>query len=162
MDLSKINYREIIHILIGGLIYFVSILFLEMLTRSILDWIFRTTATYGVLAYEEALNAYYIIRLGSIYLPSGFLGGLYTGYKIREKLKLIMIFPCVIGFLLVLLLQYFSGYLISMILASLSDLMKTIIVPIIISLGGSYLGGYTLNWQVEEVTEERISLILKE
>jgi len=133
-----------------------------MLTQSITDWIFRTMAIYGVFAYEEAQNAYYIIRLGSIYLPSGFFGGLYAGYKIKEKLKLILMFPCIIGFLFVLLLQYFSGYLISIFLASPLDLMKIIVIPIIISLGGSYLGGYAINWQVEEVAEEKISLILKE
>ena len=162
MDLSKIDYWKLIHILIGGLTYLVSVLFLEMLVQSTTDWIFRTIGIYGVLAYEEAQNAYYIIKLGTIYLSSGFFGGLYTGYKVKEKLKLIMIFPGIIGFLLVLTLQYFSGYLTLMILTPLSNLAKIIIIPTLISLSGSYLGGYTMNWQVEEVTEEKISLLLEE
>jgi len=162
MDLSKIDYWKLIHILIGGLTYLVGVFFLEMLVRLVADWIFRTTAIYGVLAYEEAQNAYYIIRLGTIYLPSGFFGGLYTGYKIKEKLKLIMMFPSITGFLLVLIIQYFLGYMTLIISASLLNLAKIIAIPFIVSLSGSYLGGYTINWQVEEVVEEKISLLFEE
>jgi len=162
MNLGEIDYWKLIHIVIGGLIYLISVFFLEILVQSITDWIFRTMGIYGVLAYKEAQNAYYIIRLGTIYLSSGFLGGLYTGYKIKEKLKLIMIFPSIIGFLLVFILQYFFGYLTPAVLASLSNSTKIIVAPMLVSLSGSYLGGYTINWEVEEVIEEKISLLLEE
>lgn len=161
MDLSKIDYWKLIHILIGGLTYFVSVFFLEMLLHLAMDWIFRTTAIYGVLAYEEAQNAYYIIRLGSVYLPSGFFGGLYTGYKVKERLKLIIIFPSTAGFLFFFVLQFFLGYIGSAVLTFL-NLAKLIVIPLIVSIFGSYLGGYTINWEVKEVEEEQLSLIFEE
>jgi len=169
MNLGEIDYQKLIHIIIGGLIYLLGVLLLDALVQSIAYWIFRNTGIGGVLAYEEAQNAYYIIILGATYLSSGFLGGLYTGYKIKEKLKLIMMFPSIIGFPLTFIPYYFFGYQVTLFsyltpagLASLSNLTKIIIIPMLISLSGSYLGGYTINWEIEEVVEEKISLLLEE
>lgn len=156
MSPSKIDYWKIFHILIGGAIYFAAIFVLEIVTQSTADWIFRTLGILGVFAFEEAQNAYYVIRLGVIYSASGFFSGLYTGYKVKENLKLIMSFPSLIGFLLMLAINY--GVLLTSF--SLMRITKFVAVPLIVSLIGSYLGGYTVNWQVEEkIKEEKISLM---
>ncbi|MEM1581831.1 MAG: hypothetical protein QXK89_04890 [Candidatus Bathyarchaeia archaeon] len=163
MSLNKIDYRKLIYILISGIIYFATAFTLEMLVQSTLDWIFRTMGISGILAFEDAQNAYYIIRLGIVYLSSGYLGGLYAGYKIKENLKLNMTFPSLIGFLLIFTMQYFLGYSAVLKALSLIGFAKIIAMPLIVSLVGSYLGGYTVNWQVEEKPkEEKISLIFKE
>lgn len=158
MSANELDYRGIaINLLIGGVINFGALIFLDMTVYSIMGWIYRSFGIYGVLAFEEAQNAYYIIRLGTVFLSSGFLGGLYAGYKIKENLRVIMAFPGLIGLLLTLTLQFFLR---TLSIQHIFGLVKNVIIPLMVLVSGSYLGGYTLNWRVEEkLEEERISLI---
>lgn len=163
MSEKELNCRRmIINLLIGGVINFGSIIFLDIILNSTMNWIYKSLGIYGILVYEEALNAYYIIRLGTVFLSSGFIGGLYVGHKVKENLRLIMAFPSFIGLSLTFALQYFLGNraLLMQQLLQLFGLIKVIVIPLLVLLLGSYLGGYTLNWQVEEKPkEEKISLV---
>ncbi|MCX8170675.1 MAG: hypothetical protein N3E47_01705 [Candidatus Bathyarchaeota archaeon] len=158
MSANKLNHRRIIiNLLIGGMINFGALIFLDLTVYSMMDWIYRSLGIYGVLIYEEARNAYYLIRLGTVFLSSGFIGGLYVGYKIKENLKLIMAFPSPTGLSLVILLQFLLGNR-AILTQNVFELVKIFVIPLVISLLGSYLGGYTLNWHVEKKPkEERIS-----
>lgn len=163
MSVKELNYQRIaINLLIGGVINFGVMIFLDIILNSTMNWICRSLGIYGILVYEEALNAYYIIRLGTVFLSSGFIGGLYVGYKVKENLRLIMAFPGLIGLTLVLVLQYFAGNRTSLIqqFLQLFGPIKIVVIPLLVLLLGSYLGGYTLNWQVEEKPkEEKISFV---
>lgn len=163
MSEEKLDYRRItINLLIGGVINFGAIIFLDMILSSTMNWIYRSLGIYGVLVYEEARNAHYMIRLGTVFLSSGFIGGLYVGHKVKENLRLIMAFPGLIGLSLMLVLQYFAGNraLLVQQLFQPFGLVKIVVIPLLVLLLGSYLGGYTLNWQVEEKPEEeKISFI---
>ncbi|MEM1515825.1 MAG: hypothetical protein QXL85_08315 [Candidatus Bathyarchaeia archaeon] len=162
---SETDYRKLaLNSLIGGTILFGAVIFFDMILFSVTNWIYMSMGIMGLSAYDETAIAYYIIKLGTVYLTSGFLGGLYAGYKIRERLKMTMAFPAIVGSLLLLLVvvvQFSLGY------RPLSELdflwlIRNIIVPFLMSLFGSYLGGYTVNWEVEEKPkEERITLIFK-
>jgi len=157
---EKIDPWLIIHMFIGGAICFVTIFVLEGFGASwrLTEWIFKSYGSLGVFIFEEARNGYYLIRLGLIYLPAGFLGGLYLGYKVKEKLKVNMVFPSIIGFTLFLIYLVAVGYPI----IGMENILKGILIPLFTSTSGSYLGGYTLNWHVEDKPkEERISLIFE-
>ncbi|MEM1606891.1 MAG: hypothetical protein QXW55_01375 [Candidatus Bathyarchaeia archaeon] len=163
MSMEKPNYRSItINLLIGGVISFGAMIFLDIILNSTANWIFRSLGIYGILVYEEALNAYYLIRLGTVFLSSGFIGGLYVGHKIKENLRVIMSFPSFIGLSFMFTLQFFAGNraLILQQFSQLFGLVRVIIAPLLMLLLGSYLGGYTLNWQMEEKPkEEKISFL---
>lgn len=157
---EKIDPWLIIHMFIGGAICFVAFFVLEGFGASwrFTEWICKSYGSLGVFIFEEARNGYYLIRLGLIYLPAGFLGGLYLGYKVKEKLKVNMVFPSLIGFALFLIYLVAVGYPIM----GIENILKGILIPLFTSTSGSYLGGYTLNWHVEEKPkEERISLIFE-
>lgn len=157
---EKIDPWLIIHMLISGAICFGIILILDGFGAPwrLTEWIVKSYGSLGVFIFEEARNGYYLIRLGLIYLPAGFLGGFYLGYKVKERLKVNMVFPSVIGFTLFILYLTVVGYQI----VGMEHVLKGILIPLFTSIGGSYLGGYTLNWHVEEKPkEERISLIFE-
>ncbi len=162
MDLNKIknlNYWLIIHLLIGGGICFFIILAFDGLIWMAVEWTLKTSNLLGAFVFEEAQNGYYIIRLGALYLVSGFLSGLYTGYQIKEKLKINMIFPSITGFAFLMAFRYFSGYLG---ISNVEVFLRAILMPLIVTTSGVYLGGYTLNWHIEEESEEeKITLIMK-
>lgn len=162
---SEVDYRKIaLNSLIGGTILFGAVIFFDMILFSVTNWIYVSMGIMGLSAYDETATAYYIIKLGTVYLTGGFLGGLYAGYKIKESLKITMAFPAIIGSLLLLLVvaaQFSFGYR-SLLELDFLWLIRNIIVPLLISLFGSYLGGYTVNWEVEEKPkEEIITLIFK-
>lgn len=154
---DKINLRLILHMLIGGFICFTLLFLLKYLglVWVFTEWILKSSNSLGVLIFERAQTGYYMISLGLTYLPSGFLGGLYFGRKIEEKMKIYLAFPSIIGFTLSLLLEYY--------LKLSPDYLRGLIIPFLTLAAGSYLGGYTINWRVEEKPrEERISLVLEE
>jgi len=156
----SIDRWKIIHISIGGIIFFASIILFGFIAQAMLDLAFRTLGIWGVLAYAEAQNAHYIIRLGTDYLTAGFFGGLYIGYKVKEHLKAAALFPAPFGLTVFFAVQYFLGYGIPPSSLTLINLLKIIVAPLMISIAGSYMGIYTVNWRVEEKPkEERISFI---
>ena len=160
--MDEILREKIIHTLAGGGISFLSIFFTESIFWLLMDYMLRTLGIYGVLAYQEGQEAFFLIKLGSVYLLSGFLGGLYVGYKIKEGLETLMIFPAIICFLGVVVLQFLTGMAFPT--ANFTDyFIRVIVIPLFVLIIGSYLGGYTLNWHVEEKPEEeRIELIFRE
>jgi len=158
MGLSeKINLRIPLHAFIGGFICF-GIIFLSKdlgLVWMFVDWLLKSSNCIGALIFEEARIGYYLITLGLTYLPSGFLGGLYAGYKIKDNLKVNLIFPGFIGFAFSASLEYFY-------MGLRADYMMGLLIPILVIFSGTYLGGYTINWRVEEkLEEEKISLLFK-
>jgi len=159
---DEILREKIIHTLAGGGISFISIFFTESIFWLLMDYILRTLGIYGVLAYQEGQEAFFLIGLGSVYLLSGFLGGLYVGYKIKEGLKTLMVFPAIICLLGMVVLQFLTGTTFP--IANFTDyFIRAIVIPLSVLITGSYLGGYTLNWHVEEKPEEeRIELIFRE
>ena len=143
--------REYAPIIFGGLISFFMAFFL--LSGSPPIWIYiiykllQTVGAYGLLAfYKEVEPALILFLVAIVYLPSGFLGGLYTGYKIRENLRIVLLYPSLIGFAILLILQLYFGVLD----LSSPNLARDILVPLVGSIVGSYLGGYTMNWKTEE------------
>lgn len=165
MKIDGINREKIIHVLAGGGISLVSIFFAEAILWLVMDFLLRTFGIYGILVYWETQEAFFLFRLGSVYFLSGFVGGLYVGYKIKEGLETIMIFPAIICILGIALLQSFTGY-IGMAISTgrfSSYFIRDLLIPLSVLIAGSYLGGYTLNWHVEEEPEEeRIYLIFEE
>ncbi len=142
--------RELVHIVIGGAICLFIIYIL--LSVSVVENLFMISGSLGILIFQETLNALEIITFGIVYLPSGFLGGIYTGYQISENLRIILLFPGMIGFVILTLLKYFSGN----INPSDINLMGDILIPLLGSVIGSFLGGYTINWESEEEKTEEI------
>lgn len=162
MKINEISREKIIHILVGGGLCFIALFVIEALVLSIMDLILRALGIYGVMAYQEGRDAFFLIRLGAVYLTSGFLGGLYTGYRIKESLKKILVFPAIVCFLGIIVLQLITGYM-SLIFSTATYFIKSIVMPLSILIAGSYLGGYTLNWHVEEKPkEEEIKIVFKE
>jgi hypothetical protein len=144
---------ELVHIVIGGAIcLFVAYV---LLSNSVVENLFIISGSLGVLVFQEAINALDIITFGVVYLPSGFLGGLYTGYKIKENLRVILLFPGIIGFVILTLLKIFSGNM----NPSNIKLMGDIFISLLGSVIGSYLGGYTMNWETEEEKTEETGKI---
>lgn len=160
IDLSSLlsrllpRLREYAPIIFGGLICFFISFFL--LSGSPPIWIYiiykllQTVGAYGLLAfYKEVEPALILFLVAIVYLPSGFLGGLYTGYKIKENLRIVLLYPSLIGFAILLILQLYFGVLD----LSSPNLARDILVPLVGSIVGSYLGGYTVNWETEEEEE---------
>lgn len=173
--MRKINLRLLLHLSIGGLLCFLTLLTLKEfeLIQMFIDWLLKSLNCLGALIFEEAQLGQKLVSLGLIHLPSGFLGGLYTGYKVKEKLEVNLIFPSVIVLLIsairTVVILYISGYISSPQFFSIilgyyfglgDDYLMGVIIPFLVMTAGVYLGGYTVNWQVEErVEEEKISLV---
>lgn len=172
----KVDLRLLLHLFIGGLLCFFILLILKdfELIQMFIDWMLKSLNCLGALIFEEAQFGQKLVSLSLIHLPSGFLGGLYTGYKIKERLEVNLIFPSVIVLLIsairTIVILSISGYIGSPQFFSIllgyyfglsDDYLMGIIIPFLVMTAGVYLGGYTINWRVEErVEEERISLIL--
>ena len=157
IDLSRLlsrllsRFRENTPIIFGGMICFLMAFFL--LSGSPPIWLFiiykllQAVGAYGLLAfYKEVEPALILFMIAIVYLPSGFLGGLYTGYKTKENLKIVLLYPSLIGFAILLILQLYFGVLD----LSSPNLGRDILVPLVGSIVGSYLGGYAVNWEKEE------------
>lgn len=143
MDLSK--YENWLHVGVGGVICFMSVYFLPGISQIVVRMLLYRFNSIGLLTYDEIKYALSLISFGLAYLPSGFLGGLYTGYKIKENLRVILLIPPLIGFVGLMIVNYFMGRL-------LMDLSVALVVAMTLcgQVMGSYLGGYTMNWEKEE------------
>ncbi|MEM2341313.1 MAG: hypothetical protein QXX94_01510 [Candidatus Bathyarchaeia archaeon] len=149
------EFGRILNLIIGGAICLFIFLILEEAIRQF----FISSNILGILIFDEARLAYNLIKIGCAYLPAGFLGGLFVGYRDKENLKIILLFPSIIGFIFWAILNYFFGYwgFIPV------DYLNMVIMPLFSLTAGAYLGGYTVNWPTErKPKEERVSLIFKE
>ncbi|MBS7624106.1 hypothetical protein KEJ29_00810 [Candidatus Bathyarchaeota archaeon] len=166
----KIDLRLLVHLLIGGLLCSVALFFLKNLI--IIDLLLKSLNCLGALIFEEAQIGKKIISFGLIHLPSGFLGGLYTGYKIKERLKINLVFPSIIALLIsaiyTTVILFISGYtgslqffpiLLGYYFGLSADYLMGIIAPFLVMTTGVYLGGYTVSWKVEERIEEEIRFL---
>jgi len=146
-----------IHAAIGGAICFLVTILISDLIQVGLQQILINSGCFGVVSFEEFAIARDIIMFGVVYLSSGFCGGLYTGYQTDENLRIVLLIPGVIGFIAVIILTYFLGYLN---LSNMNFIIKSVILPLIGNVIGAYLGGYTMNWPSEEDVPEVEKLTL--
>jgi len=103
----------------------------------------------GLLSFNEVKYGITLLTLATAYLPSGFFGGLYTGYRIKDSLRSILIFPALVGFtvFIVFLLLFGYGDFLNLLL------QEDILIALLGIVAGSYFGGYTINWKRGEVDE---------
>ncbi|RJS79863.1 helix-hairpin-helix domain-containing protein [Candidatus Bathyarchaeota archaeon] len=140
--------RLALHIALGSTIYFLTALLLRTFLFRGLYILFEYFNCVGVGAFNEALLAITLITLGAVYIPSGFCGGLYTGHKVKENLKVILIFPAIVGsVILLIILNVFFGYIITYQSWIEYEVNIPVFMPVLGSMVGTYLGGYTMNWK---------------
>ena len=143
-NLSK--HGNLLHIALGGAICFLAIVVLRSLMYVAVLMLLFNFNCLGLLSFENGRNAIILFMLGTVYLPSGFSGGLYVAYKIKKNPKINLLIPAIIGTIIFAVLQFFTVY------KSLSsfNFQNEVIIPLIGNVIGAYLGGYTLNWKTEE------------
>lgn len=156
LDLSRYyeRYYNLIHIILGGVICLLAMYTSTSILPRLVRVILYSLGCYGLMSFQEITNAMLLLMFGAAYLPSGFIGGLYTGHRIKENLRIILLFPALIGFAgMIALHSSIEGVNISNL-----DLQREIIIPLIGDIIGTYLGGYTMNWEEEseplEIIEE--------
>ncbi len=147
MDIDLSKYSGMIHLALGGGICFFTMYVLVSVSTMGLRLILHYFNSLGLLAFTESMNATSLFILGTAYIPSGFFGGLYTGYKIKENLRITFLFPALIGSAGLVILRFLSGYT----SFSILNLQQEFLIPILGNVVGSYLGGYAMNWEIEEI-----------
>jgi len=134
---------RLIHVSIGGVIC----LFVMYITLAVSSWGIKELLYYlnclGLLVFSEAAGAISLFLFGVSYLPSGFFGGLYVGYRLKENLKIDLAFPGLIGVTVLVVLQFLSGNLNFLNLKFERD----ILIPLLGNVTGAYFGGYAINWE---------------
>ena len=138
---QKVSKGDVINSLIGGVICFFTMIVLP----GIMDTLFRQILVFlgiiGVMAFDSFRIAHAIIIFGIAYLICGFLGGLYTGYRVEIRLNLFLFITASIGFISFVLLSYYLGHL------TLPNVYIDVIIPALAGIFiGVYLGGYTIIW----------------
>ena len=149
---QKLSKGDVINSLIGGIICF----FTMMVLPGIMDMLFRQILIFlgiiGVMAFDSFKIAHSIIFFGTAYLICGFLGGLYTGYKVEARLNLFLFITAFTGFIsLVIFLHYIPRHIIISLYylgyLTTPNIYIDIIIPALAgSFIGVYLGGYTIIW----------------
>ncbi len=147
---ERTKTKMILNLIVGGVLSLLLTYFLLSLVPWLLRIILFSLNVLGLLSFDASRTAMLLIISGSAYLPGGFIGGLYAGYKVRENPRLTSLIPGLIGFLSLILVQYASGIL----NPSEMDMFREIVAPSISILLGSYLGGYTVNWRPGEYVDE--------
>ncbi|RLI42831.1 hypothetical protein DRO64_05980 [Candidatus Bathyarchaeota archaeon] len=155
---QKLSKGDVINSLIGGIICF----FTMMVLPGIMDMLFRQILIFlgiiGVMAFDSFKIAHSIIFFGTAYLICGFLGGLYTGYKVEARLNLFLFITAFTGFISLVILLYYLGHL------TIPNIYIDVIIPALAgSFIGVYLGGYTIIWPYrheEETSTLNINLDL--
>ena len=155
---QKLSKGDVINSLIGGIICF----FTMMVLPGIMDMLFRQILIFlgiiGVMAFDSFKIAHSIIFFGTAYLICGFLGGLYTGYKVEARLNLFLFITAFTGFISLVILLYYLGHL------TIPNIYIDVIIPALTgSFIGVYLGGYTIIWPYrheEETSTLNINLDL--
>jgi len=157
LDLPVI--KILLHVVIGGAICLLLTNLIYAFLQTSIESVLINYGNIGVLVFDEAVNAVQIFAFGLAYLPSCFVGGLYTGYKIKKNLRIVLVLPGIIGFALSTLFGFLSGGL----NLTSTNFARNIVVPLMGSVIGSYLGGYTMNWPlkkegVEEAEQTELNL----
>jgi len=159
MDIA-LSRNEIMHAAIGGGICFLMLLILTSITGFLELALYQVLQFFGILGIV-VFESYAMVRLSMIFVPiyfiSGFLGGLYTGhFTEKEAMNIKLLITGGIGSIGFLLLVVFFGNL-----SLLSSLyLELLVFPILGSIGGAYLGGYTVK-KPGESDEEVESLSFK-
>ncbi len=133
---------DFVHMLIGGTIAFgITVLLIDIIQ----SWLQQILVGQGMAGVMFFVDYYQFARgffiLGLVYLPSGFSGGLYTGYNVYLKLKKTLFVPAVIstvGF--ILLATLLANYAVT------PQFIGLMVLQFAGTLVGSYLGGYAINW----------------
>jgi hypothetical protein len=147
--LGSINIRDFLHAALGGGISFSIVFFLSDFAERGLTQLLLYLGITGVMIFEPYMFASQIFSFGFVYLVAGFFAGLYTGYQVEENLKLVLVFPGLIGFILFLTVSIITNMYIP---------LNLIVFSLIGNIIGSYLGGYTLNWSKEDYSETDFEL----
>ncbi|MEM2110276.1 MAG: hypothetical protein QXX08_00140 [Candidatus Bathyarchaeia archaeon] len=137
-DFSKFGF--LLHTIIGGLACLLTSTILYVVLQGGVAFL-AALDSLGLLVFDESIYALQLLLFGLVFLPSGFIGGLYTGHKVKENLYIILVLPGLISFILFIFL--FNVDLIGGIMIQLSG-----------NILGSYLGGYTMNWPPKKDVEE--------
>jgi len=157
--------KDILHSAIGGGICFLGMVFLSSIMNIALQRILMTLGILTVTVFEPFAIAKTAIAFALVYLTSGFLGGLYTGYSTEKDIKIAALITGVIGFVGFILLLFLYGRLnLNM---KGTDYLDFLILPLMGNIIGAFLGGYTIIWpsrseEIEEAEEEGISLELEQ
>ena len=139
--------RGFIHAAIGGGICFLIMLLTMDIAQAGLQQILVFFGSIGVTIFQqEYALAAGIILLGIVYLPAGFIGGLYTGYQTDENPKILLGITGVLAFVILVIIFYFFG----LFSTPNVDYINRILLPFVGNIAGAYLGGYAMNWPGEE------------
>jgi len=158
LESSLPQKSDLIHAVLGGAICFFAVFLVSSMASGILLQILVFLGWTGVMTYQDQfLLAAGLILFGTVYLVGGFCGGLYTGYKVKENLKVILAVPGLIGFTISTVIAYFFGH----IDFSFIGMIYGFYLPLLGNLVGAYLGGYAMNWPSEEEKEEAGKLTLE-
>ncbi|MCS7119967.1 MAG: hypothetical protein RMJ07_06220 [Nitrososphaerota archaeon] len=153
---SKIGKWDLIYALIGGGLGFAAVYTLYSIIFSpggigALYWSLSGLGILGVLSFQEEFRiASAILQFGLVHLIGSFCGGFYTGYKVQENLKFILIIPGVVIFSAFIILLFFEGAFANF---TMTTVLDTILAPLCGNFLGSYLGGYAANWPTEEESD---------
>jgi len=154
--MSKLELPDkwsLVHTAIGGGICFIVMFVISDLAQGVMERILIYFGVIGVIVFQEQFAlARSIVLFGAVYLPGGFFGGLYTGYKVEEGLRTILAAPGVIGFAILTILTYFLGQFDP----SSPDFTYRLLFALLGNIIGSYLGGYAMNWPAEEEATEEV------
>jgi hypothetical protein len=154
VDLAKSDLPEkwdLVHAAIGGGICFIILLLGSDFAQGIHEQVLVFFNIIGVMFYQEQYGlARSIIMFGSLYLLSGFCGGIYAGYKVENGLSVILAIPGLIGFTTLALLSFFLGQFD----VSGLNILNLFLIPLLGDVIGSYLGGYAISWPSREEKEE--------
>lgn len=155
---NTLTKKDILHSALGGGICFLGTLFLSSLVNLLIQRMLMALGILTVSVFENFVIAKSAMAFALIYLISGFLGGLYTGYSVENNMKITLSITGGIGFIGFMVMLIFYGELnLNM------NYFEMIILPLLGDLIGAYLGGYTIRWPSESEEEvEEISLNLEQ
>ncbi|RLI12814.1 hypothetical protein DRO35_02080 [Candidatus Bathyarchaeota archaeon] len=137
--------KDIINSLIGGALCFLSAIFLSSFVDILLGQILQYFGISGVIIFRSFYIAKAIIFFALVHLICGFIGGVYTGYTVKSRIKIAYFITGQLGFI---------GFLVFTTFLSKVDFMsyyfEVIVLPLLGNLLGAYLGGYTIHWKSKE------------
>ncbi len=143
-DEESYERMDFVHILLGGTIAFGITVLLIDIAQNLLQQTLVEQGMAGTMFYVDNFQfARGFFILGLVYLPSGFVGGIYTGYNVTIKLKITLLIPTIISTLgFFLLATLLANYAITL------QFLGLIVLQFVGTLIGLYLGGYAINWNL--------------
>jgi len=154
---NKITMRDLINSAMGGAIFCVGAFLLSGLAEILIRQLLVNLGILGIVAFDSFRIAKTIIVFGIAYLLSGFLGGLFMGYRCGEISNLFPLITASIGFAAFIPPSYFVGWL------SLPTAYTDVLIPALVGdFVGTYLGAYTINWPSGEGESSEVGIELDE